>query len=115
MIDVVAVVLDKEGAVKYVLTQYTDYYGDEAPYTTPVSEFPAASLHYWGRGRNDAPDPIGMPQWSYPLRRRQSALRFQTEADLRRLPKLRAPSGTATFMDTSDYEAVLVMLKLAEA
>lgn len=109
MIDVVAVILDKDGGVKYVMSQYVDRTYEPAAPTVPASEFERNNLGF-------EPDPIKMAQWVYPTRWRLSAIRFQSDVDLRRMPdKLRAPDGTATFMDTSDYEAWLVMTKFAEA
>lgn len=109
MIDVVAVILDKDGGVKYVMGQYIDRTYEPAAPTVPASEFERNNLGFES-------DPIKMAQWVYPSRWRLSAIRFQSEADLLRLPsKLSVPGAAATFMDTADYEAWLVMLKLAEA
>lgn len=109
MTDVVAVVLDAAGAVRFVLTKYGPSWASQpVDLTIPVSKLPPDPFGFL--------DPVVGAQWTYPARPSQSALRFQSDADLGRIPtKLKTPGGIATFMDTSEYEAWVVMLRLAEA
>ena len=55
MIDVVAVILDKDGGVKYVMSQYVDRTYEPAALTVPASEFERNNLGF-------EPDPIKMAQ-----------------------------------------------------
>lgn len=97
--DVVAVVLDAAGVVKYVLSKYKP--NSDSPVATPASEFASG------------PWPM---LWTYPMNGYvRVALRFRSDYDLSLIPpELKTPGGTATFMDTADYEAWVVMLRLAE-
>jgi hypothetical protein len=124
VIDVVAVVVDRQGGVRWALMTYlpdeqlrypemqlsslTAYYYPERKKvpTIRVSEIKVVKYE---------PDRVKAAQWELPGKYNKAALRFQSDADLARMPdRLKTPPGTVTFMDTSDYEAWLVMLAMAE-
>lgn len=120
MIDVVAVTLNKQGGVTWVLSAYvpddnkpktysltkTRYYPEQKRVPTiPVSKIGMSEYRT---------DPVALAQWELPGKYNKAALRFQSDEDLARMPMLKTPPGTVTFMDTPDYEAWLVMLAMAD-
>lgn len=123
--DVVAVSLNRDGAVQYVLSHYHPTYNERlrassdgylrrvgiATYFVTVEEI---------RSTEDSrfPKPVmllAMAQWRRPMvSNYNSAVLLQNDHDLGWLGLVKTPAGTITLMDKGDYEALLVMLKLAE-